>query len=61
MKIAELLSTLENGATKLTIYEPGTGELHFAGIWFNEMDRSVLDKTVKHIKIDRYEMKIEVE
>ena len=61
MKISELLSTLDNGATKIIIYEPNTGEMHFAGIWFNEMNKDTLEKQVKHIRIDRYEMKIEVE
>lgn len=61
MTIQDLILTLENGATKLTIYEPNTGEIHFAGIWFNELKQDVLSKTVKHIQIDRYTMRVEVE
>ena len=61
MKVLDLISTLDNGATKLIIYEPNTGEMHFAGIWFNELKQDVLSKTVKHVKIDRYTMRVEVE
>lgn len=60
MKVQDLLAKLENGATKIKIYEPETGELHFAGIWLNEVRADTLQKEVKHIQIDRYEMKIEV-
>lgn len=59
-KVKDLFSTLENGATKIDIYCPETGELLFRGIWFNEAKPEVLDRVVSKINVTDYYLKVDV-
>lgn len=58
MTIKDLIDTLENGATKLTIYDDETGELFFKSIWYNLIAEDLKNKKIKRIVVTDYQLKI---
>ena len=60
MKLKELLATLDNGATHLTIYDDETGEVLIRTIWYNLISKEMLDFEVMHTQSLDYELRIGV-
>ena len=59
MTVKDLLEPIDNGSVKLDIYNTGTGELCFHGIWQNHIKPEVLNLVVSKLSIQDYYMKIE--
>ena len=60
MKVKDLLNKMDNGAAHVILIDNETGEIILSTIWYNEIEDKYLNKSVKHICVKDYEMRLVV-
>ena len=60
MTVQDILSKIDNGSAHAFIWNFETGEVLLETIWYNQIDKQIMNKEVVHICVRDYEIRLGV-
>lgn len=60
MTVQDILSKIDNGSAHAFIWDFETGEVLLETIWYNQIDKHIMDKEVINICVRDYEIRLGV-
>ena len=60
MTVQDILSKITNGSVRVVLWDYETGEVILQTIWYNLIDKQIMEKEVLQICVRDYELRIGV-